>query len=208
MPAETQPEDDAAGFADGLRELGDAWRVGIDSAQVMAERVLDLYRNLPATERMVPGEPDSELRRLRIDLERAVDLSVDVFDRVLTLAARLDPSADARDPHDTPEVVALDVAAGTTASTELWVHNVSAVSQPAPDLRSSALTSFDGSGIPETSVHIDCAPQPIEAQNSRQVTVSIAAPAGTPAGLYHGLILSGSDPDTSMRLRVRVNASG
>src|SRR5215212_779026 len=103
MPAEPQPDDDTAGLADGLRELGDVWRVGLDGAQVMAERVLDLYANLPATARMTTGDPDAELRRVRIDLERAVDLSVDVFDRVLTIAARLDPATagdDDRRAHE------------------------------------------------------------------------------------------------------------
>jgi hypothetical protein len=112
MPAEPQP-DDTAGLADGLRELSDVWRVGLDGAQVMAERVLDLYTNLPATARMTPGDPDTELRRVRIDLERAVDLSVDVFDRVLTLAARLDPSTAPDDQPRAYEVVDLEVVAGT-----------------------------------------------------------------------------------------------
>ncbi len=204
MPAEPQPDEDAAGLADGLRELGDVWQVGLGTAQVMAERVLDLYRNLPATARMVPGDSEAELRRVRIDLERAVDLSVDVFDRVLTMAARLDPSPDGADHRNAHEVVELEVAVGGTASTELWVHNVALTSRPAPDLRCSALTSFDGNRIPETQVRVDCASQPIEAQNSRQVEVFVDAPAGTPAGMYHGLILSGDDPDASMRVRVRV----
>ncbi len=98
MPAEPQPDDDTAGLADGLRELSDVWRVGLDGAQVMAERVLDLYTNLPATARMTPGDPDTELRRVRIDLERAVDLSVDVFDRVLTHRGATRPVGHARRP--------------------------------------------------------------------------------------------------------------
>jgi hypothetical protein len=204
MPAEPQPDDDTAGLADGLRELSDVWRVGLDGAQVMAERVLDLYTNLPATARMSPGDPDTELRRVRIDLERAVDLSVDVFDRVLTIAARLDPSAAHDDQPRPHEVVDLEAVAGDAASTELWVHNVGLTTRPAPDLRCGALTSFDGNQIAASHVRVDGAALPIEAQNSRAVEVSVEVPLGTPAGTYHGLILSGDDPDTSMRVRLRV----
>jgi hypothetical protein len=204
MPAEPQPDEDATGLADGLRELGDVWRVGLDTAQVMAERVLDLYRNLPATARMAPADSGAELRRVRIDLERAVDLSVDVFDRVLTIAARLDPSPDRHDHRHAHEVVELEVAAGRTASAELWAHNVSLTSRPAPGLRCSALANFDGTRIPETCVRIDCAPHPVEAQNSRPVEVFVDVPASTPVGTYHGLILSDDDSDASMRVRLRV----
>jgi hypothetical protein len=203
MPAEPQPDQDAAGLADGLRELGDVWRVGLDTAQVMAERVLDAYRDLPATARMVSGEFDAELRRVRMDLERAVDLSMDVLDRVLTMASRMDPLAAGRDGKGAVEVVELEVAAGDTGSAEFWVHNVSAASSPAPDLRASALTSFDGDTVAETHVRVECAAQPIEAQNSRQVEVFVDVTAGTPAGVYHGLILSGDD-ESSMRVRLRV----
>jgi hypothetical protein len=206
MPAEPQPDDDAAGLADGLRELSDVWRVGLDGAQVMAERVLDLYTNLPGTARMMPGGPDTELRRVRIDLERAVDLSVDVLDRVLTIAARLDPST-ARDAQQRAhEVAELEVAAGERASTVLWVHNVGLTSRPAPVLRCGALTSFDGNQIGDSHARVDCAALPIEAQNSRAVEVTVEVPTGTPVGTYHGLILSSDDPDTSMRVRLRVTA--
>ena len=53
-------------------------------------------------------------------------------------------------------------------------------------------------------MRVDCAALPIEAQNSRAVDVSVEVPMGTPAGTYHGLILSSDDPDTSMRVRLRV----
>ena len=86
----------------------------------------------------------------------------------------------------------------------LWVHNVGLTSRPAPDLRCGALTSFDGNQIAASHVRVDCAALPIEAQNSRAVDVSVEVPTGTPAGTYHGLILSSDDPDTSMRVRLRV----
>ena len=84
------------------------------------------------------------------------------------------------------------------------MHNVGLTTRSAPDLRCGALTSFDGHQIAASRVRVDGATLPIEAQNSRAVDVSVDVPAGTPAGTYHGLILSGDDPDTSMRLRVRV----
>ena len=201
MPAEPQPDEDPADLADGLRELGDVWRVGLDSAQVMAERVLDLYRNLPATARMAPGDPDAELRRVRIDLERAVDLSVDVFDRVLALARastrRSATAAAGRARGRRPRG-----HHGGAASTGLWVHNVwlTSSARPGSVAARSRLRRQRDRGVSARRRR----PQPIEARNSRAVEVSVEVPVGTPVGTYHGLILSGDDPDTSMRVRVRV----
>jgi hypothetical protein len=204
VPAEPQPDEQAAGVADGLRDLGDAWQVGIDTAQLMAERVLALYRDLPASARVVSGDLDTELRRLRIDLERAVDLSMNVFDRVLTLVTRFDPATRQDQTGSAGDVVELDAPSGGRAATNLWVHNISATRRPAPSLRCDGLTSYAGDRVPARCVDFSASPLPIEARSSRSVLVTVEVPAGTPAAVYHGLILSSDDAEVAMPLRVRV----
>jgi hypothetical protein len=210
MPAE--PESDEAGeqaprVADGVRDLTDAWQVGLDAAQAMAQRVLDLYRDLPAsTATGARGSLDGELRRLRVDLERAVDLSMDVFDRVLAIVGRLDPptAADADDAGARDDLVELDAVAGARASAPLWLHNVSSASRPAPPLRCSALTNARGRVIAQKHARVEGSTHPVDAQNSRPLTLVVDVPAGTAAGVYHGLLLSGDDGDSVLRVQVRV----
>jgi hypothetical protein len=195
-PVDAPDPDDAAAPVDGAEGL---WEFGLAASRVMAERVQQLYRDLPSGE--VPGAADTELRQLRVDLERAADVSLDLFDRVLALVRRIDPATPA-EPTPSDELV-VRARAGERAGEGLWVHNLSDASQPPPELRCSEVASFEGVCLPPECLRIECAAQSIDGRNSRFVELVVDLPATTPRGIYHGLLLA-RDPQLTLRVRVEV----
>src|SRR5918995_6176713 len=78
-------------------ELGELWSWGVDASRAMSERVFEMYRDLGSSAvRVLTGDVESDLRRVRLDVERLADLSVDVFDRLLGVVRQL---ADERKGH-------------------------------------------------------------------------------------------------------------
>jgi hypothetical protein len=203
MP-EDAPRQSVGDAPDPAADGGDAgveglWQFGLAASQAMAERVQQLYRDLPSGE--VPGAAETELRQLRVDLERAADVSLDLFDRVLAVLRRLDPATPA-EPAAGDELV-VRARAGERAAEGLWIHNVSDAAQPPPPLRCSEVADFDGVCLPPDCLRVDCAAQPIDGRNSRFVELVVDLPATTPRGTYHGLLLS-RDPRITLRVRVEV----
>ena len=199
--AQRQPDGDAPDLGDGLRELDGLWRFGFATSQAMAERVQQLYQGLPSG--AARGELDADLRQLRIDLERAADVSIDLFDRVLALVRRLDPAEASGDSTEN-ELLVVRVPAGGRGAAELWAHNMSDASERPPQLRCSPLADFDGVRIPDSCLRFECAPGPIEGRNSRRVELVVDVPQDTPRGSYHGLLLTRGDPQVAFRVRVEV----
>lgn len=200
MPADPgATDDDGPGIGDGLGALGDLWQFGLDTTRTMADRVQDLYAGL-ASGRATDGI-DDELRQLRIDLERVVDLSVDVFDRLLHVARRVERRGD--DGPVAGEAVSIRASAGAKGRAAVWVHNVSSSEQPSPDLRCGPLTMFDGTELPAQGVHLVGAPHAIAANNSRQVDLVVEIPGDAVPGVYHGLVLARA-PEASIRVQVEV----
>jgi hypothetical protein len=195
VPAAASAHDDDAGAPDGL------WRFGADAWQAMAERVQDLYGELPRG--IATGDLDAELRRLRLDIERGADLVLDVFDRVLALMRRVD-GIQASGDHGSGEELAMSVAAGARGSAGLWAHNVSDTTGCQPQVRCGPLTDFDGARIPDDRVRVEAATTPIEARNSRRFELVIDVPRDTAPNCYQGLLLVRGDPDTAIRVRVDV----
>lgn len=184
-------------------ELGEPWRWGIETSQLMAERLLEMYGELGTGVAGGLGRDlDEELRRMQIDIERWVDLSVDVFDRTLAIVRRL--AGDGRDPPTGAEVVSLETFAGTVCSGQVWVHNVSGEERAAPCLRCTGLATASGAQIGPSSVRFDVDPAPLATGTSRSVTVSVEVPDSAPPAVYHGLILSDASPESVIPLRVRV----
>ena len=146
-----------------------------------------------------------ELRRLRIDLERWVDLSVELFDRSSTLLRRL--VEDGSDGRPSAEVVVVNGVPGAGCTADLWIHNVSEGERSAPTLRCAGLASAGGDVIESSHVrfHVDSGGLP--RGSSRRVSVVVAVPQVSPPGLYHGLILADASPDSAISLRVRVEPS-
>ena len=183
------------------------WRFGTDAAETMAERVRELYRVLPSGGAWRSADVDGELRRLRLDLERAADVSLDLFDRVLALLRQIElpaPSAGGTSDARTPDELLVTVPTGDTRSAELWLHNVSDGSQSPPELRCGVVADFDGAQLPAAAVRVYCADAPIEGRNSRRVELVVDVPPDTKPGAYHGLVVSRGSPLLAMRVRVMV----
>jgi hypothetical protein len=205
MAQQPEPADGEPAPPDGARQLGELWAFGLETSQAMSERVTAMYRDLPGVLQSPGADLDTEIRRLRIDVERAVDLAVDVFDRVLALSRRvvgsMEPSPDAAGADD---VVVVRVAPGGDAVGVLWIHNRSGVEQPAPALWCSELRTGDGYTIGADHVDVHVGEAPIAAWNSRGAEVRVAVGPATPTGIYHGLVLARDDPGTSFQVRVDV----
>jgi hypothetical protein len=182
------------------------WRFGIETAEAMAARVEELYRALPRGGAWRATDVDGELRRLRLDFERAADVSLDLFDRLLALLRRIDvPDGSVGDTPDAlPDELLVTVPAGRTGSAELWLHNVSDGTQSAPELRCGVVADFDGVALPADGVRVVCADAPIEGRNSRRVEFAVRVPPHARPGTYHGLIVSRAAPLLTMRVRVVV----
>ena len=201
------PERDEYGDASGPPELDELWSWGAASSRAMAERVSAMYRGLASsTFRIAEPELDGELTQLRVDVERLADLSFDVFDRLLAIVGSI--ADGARRPTGSPEAVCLRATEGETASADIWVHNVSIDSHPAPRLDVPGLTSADGRQIPAERIRLTAAATPIEAGNSRRFTLAVDVPSSTPSGAYHGVLISDASIGTAMLVRVDVVPSG
>jgi hypothetical protein len=196
---------DGPGLDAGARDLGEAWRFGVLASRSLAEQLLEMYAELGAGFGGGHTTPDEELRRLRIDVDRAVELSLDVFDRILGLTARLQPqmSGPGAGNGAAPPQLVVSGPPGNLVRGRLWVHNVSAETVDAPRLRCGPLESFDGVRIPPSCLEIVSSADPIEARSSRLVELVADVPEPTPPGSYLGLVMS-SDPDVLIRCRLDV----
>ncbi|HEX5586410.1 MAG TPA: hypothetical protein VFZ17_03830 [Acidimicrobiia bacterium] len=201
------PERDEHDRPTGLPELDDLWAWGATTSRAMAERVSDMYRNLGSSmSHLAPPELDADLGQLRLDAERLADLSFDVFDRLLTVVGSIVDGTDGqgRGQGRGRDEVCLGATAGETASTDVWVHNVSTDAHPAPRLYLPGLASADGITIPEHAICLTAADEPIDAGNSRRFTLAVEIPAGTPSGAYHGVLISDASIDTARLVRLDV----
>lgn len=192
---------------DPVDDLGEAWRWGIDASRQMGERLLELYGQVGAAALDgVARNGGDDLRQVRRDMERWVDLSVELFDRAFTVMRRL--GSDERNGNGVaPAPASLTGRPGARCSGEIWVHNVSNGDRRTPVLRCAGLTSADGSQIPASHVIIETDPGPLRAGASQRVSVLVDVPASA-AGIYHGQILSDASPDSVIQLRLDVRADG
>ena len=183
-------------------DLGDAWQWGLEASRLMGERLLDLYSEVGKSAFTPFGRDGSDdLRQIRIDMERWVDLSVELFDRAFVIMRRLGENGDHDGASDTVSLVG---SAGTSCVGELWVHNVADSERNPPAFRCAGLTSFEGDRIAGSEVRFDVDQGPLNGQTSRKVYVVVAVPSSTAPGIYHGQILSEASPDAAVALRVDV----
>jgi hypothetical protein len=198
-----------AGENQGRDDLGEAWRWGIDASRQMGERLLELYGEVGKSAfDGLAGNGGDELRQVRIDMERWVDLSVTLFDRAFSLLRVLGGDGQNGNGngngHGAPERISLRGPAGARCGGDLWVHNVSGGERATPLLRCSALNSAAGDEIAASHVLIDTEQEPLHGGASRRVTVEVDVPADA-AGVYHGQILSDASPDSVILLRLTVD---
>jgi hypothetical protein len=197
----SHPTEDADGHGTGP-ELGDLWSWGLETSRAISDRLLDMYRDLGSSAiRIATGDLDSELRRVRVDAERLADLSVDVFDRMVSVARQLASQNGSR--PDVQDALAMRVSPGRSVSAQVWVHNVSSDDHAVPRIFSTPLVAADGSRIAETDVEVELAAEPIAPRNSRSAVLTVRAPA-TACGIYRGWLLSDADPESAIAVRIEV----
>lgn len=188
---------------DPTGDLGDAWNWGFEASRLMGQRLLELYSEVgEATFSRFNREKSDDLRQIRIDMERWVDVSVELFDRAFVIMKRLGDNG--RDDGASVGNLALVGSPGASSIGELWVHNVSDAERTPPALRCTGLTSFQGDLIGGAQVRFQVDTGPLNGQTSRKVYVVVAVPAAAAPGIYHGQVLSAASPDSALPIRIVV----
>ena len=185
-------------------DLGELWSWGAEVSQAMSERVVALYRDLGSSaQRLTSGDLDAELGKVRLDVERLADLSLDVFDRFLAVLRRVVDENGAAETR-AGELLALRAVPGDTATADVWVHDASTEEQPAPRLHLPGLATVEGASIAPSRIRISASPDPIDGGNSRCVTLAVDVPPCARRGTYHGVLISDGAVESAMLVRLEV----
>jgi hypothetical protein len=189
----------------GRDDLGELWSWGAEASRAMSERVVTLYRDLGSSAmRAGSGDLDDELAKVRLDIERLVDQSLDVFDRFFAVVSRV---VDSRGSGGTTpgELLVLRAAPGQTTSADVWVHNTSNEEHAAPRLHLPGLVTVDGACIAPSGIRISVSPAPIDGGNSRRVTLVIDVPPDARRGSYYGALIADRAVESAILVRLEVD---
>jgi hypothetical protein len=151
-----------------------------------------------------------EVRRLRADGERLLEWWGEWM-RVL-LDAAIDGAEsgvaerDAAAPHAGYQPLQLGpVKAGHPASGRAWLHTLDGPPGPPARLSATALTAHDGATIEARAASFE--PPMLDSfdlRSSHKLIVTVAVPAGTRPGAYHGHILATGLPEVSLAVCLQV----
>jgi hypothetical protein len=218
------PERDPFDPLAALRAMGDVQRAGLEAAASVVERILELGRHgarmpnsfhLPAQPvdgtsngADAEGERAREVRRLRADGERLLEWWGEWM-RVL-LDAAVDGAeagiAEREAPRREDQGLRLGpVKAGDSASGRAWMHILDGPPGAPARLRATALSAHDGGMIEAQAASFE--PPMLDSfdlRSSHELGVTVAVPAGTRPGIYHGHILAVGLPEVSLAVRVEV----
>jgi hypothetical protein len=150
-----------------------------------------------------------EVRRMRADGERLLELWGEWMRVLLDTAmdgaeagiAERDAGAHAPD-----QPLRLGpVKAGDQVSARTWLHVLDGPPGPPARLRATAFTAHDGSAIEaETASFEPPVLDSFDLRSSQEIVVTLAVPEGTPAGAYHGHILTTGIPEVSLAVHLEV----
>jgi hypothetical protein len=192
-----------------VTDLGAIGQLGLQAASSVVEQILSLSRRITEVRFPVaplhgdaaeadspPADPRRELRRLRADAERMIELYGDwtrsLLDGMTTLAEA--PTAAAGDI-----LVLGPVTPGEVVTATVWLHTFAGPMAAPAALHATVLTSHDGTTIPGEALTFD--PPVIvtdEPDATVEVRVTFAAPAAAPAGTTHGWILARGLPEVAL----------
>jgi hypothetical protein len=161
-----------------------------------------------ATDPDAEGDRAREVRRLRADGERLLEWWGEWM-RVLLDAAVDGAEAGAAEREaatreDQPLRLG-PVKAGHPASGRAWVHILDGPPSPPARLGATALTAHDGGTIEAQAASFE--PPMLDSfdiRSSHELGVTVAVPAGTRPGIYHGHILAVGLPEVSLAVRLEV----
>jgi hypothetical protein len=162
----------------------------------------------PAAGAGAEGDRAREVRRLRADSERLLEWWGEWM-RVLLDAAVDGAEAgvaerEAAKREDQPLRLG-PVKAGHSASSRAWVHILDGPPGPPARLSATALTAHDGGTIEAQAASFE--PPMLDSfdlRSSHELGVTVAVPAGTRPGIYHGHVLAAGLPEVSLALRLEV----
>jgi hypothetical protein len=201
---------------------GDVGQAGLRAAGAVVEQLLALSRRLTDVPMPIStfepspagtAGPAQELRRLRADAERLIELYGDWTRALLDGFTEL---AEGRGGTD--RLVAGPVAAGTGATTTAWLHLLDGAGIPEAPLFATDLVAHDGVVLAGTAVSFDPSTLGARAHTSdtaapgertagpTEVRVTVTVPAGAAPGTYHGTVLATGLPEVHLALRVDVVA--
>jgi hypothetical protein len=98
------------------------------------------------------------------------------------------PAFDVSGP-DSAGRVELNATAGTTAKSEVWLHNAANEDVDRIRLRCSALTAADGSVIDAAAIRFHPKAVPMPGRSSRAVGITVKIAKKVRTGLYRGTVL-------------------
>jgi hypothetical protein len=196
---------------------GDVSQAGLRAAGAVVEQLLALSKRLtdvpmPISTFQPPADgaasPAHELRRLRADAERLIELYGDWTRALLDGFTEL---AEGRSPSD--GLVAGPVEAGGVAVTRAYVHVFDGNGVSEAPLFATDLVAHDGNRVPGTSVSFAPAAvggppavPPPPSTGPLEVTVSVDVPCDATAGTYHGTVLARGLPEVHLAIRLEVRA--
>ena len=163
-----------------------------------------------ATGADVDADRAREVRRLRADAELLLEWWGEWM-RVLLDAAMDGAEAgvaerDAAGAHGGDQPLRLGpVKAGHPASGGAWVHILDGPPGPPARLSATAFTAHDGATIEARAVSFE--PPMLDSfdlRSSHELVVTVAVPAGTRPGAYHGYVLAAGIPEVGLPVRLEV----
>ena len=220
-----------AGAAEAARLVQEVQNLGFDAARTIVERFVEVFAQFAAMnsgagaarggntgggDRSGSGGPwfgywgsEESVRALRSNMQQVTEAYVAILGQLNEAGLRLidasrwwTPPGPRAEQH---ELRLPDVAPGGRASAKLWLHNTTA--SEAVGLRPwcPVLASHTGDSLPVTAV--TCSPTRIdrlEADQSREILVTVAVAEDASPGAYHGQLLVDGLPDVVFPLRVQV----
>jgi hypothetical protein len=205
----------------GLRAMADVQRRGLEIAEAVVERMLELGRQSARAPFpfYLPAEPvdengdgaDSagdrgrEVRRLRADAERLLELLGESMRVLLDVAA--DAAEAGVDGHgDGADELSLGpVPPGTAAAGRAWLHVLDGPPGSPAQLNATSFTAHDGAAIEAGAASFE--PPLLDTfalRSSQEVRVTVQVPEGAIPGVYRGHILAAGLPEVGLPVRVEV----
>lgn len=199
--------------------------LGLETAAEVVERMLELGHQmadlriplLPAgrgdggggggggDEDAADPEATGQLRRLRADADRLIDLYGDwsrtLLDSVMDMASQ--GRGAARESVDA--LVLGPVSPGDEAVATAWLHLLDGAPATAT-MRATDLTRHDGKVV--AAAHIHATPAAVERTApgaSVELTVAVVVPADAEPGTYRGHLLATGLPDVALAMRLEVS---
>lgn len=205
----------------GLRAMADVQRRGLEIAEAVVERMLELGRQsarapfpfyLPAEPVEENGDgPDSagdrgrDVRRLRADAERLLELLGESMRVLLDVAAdAAEAGVDGR--GDVADELALGpVPPGAAAVGRAWLHVLDGPPGSPAQLNATSFTAHNAAAIEAGAASFE--PPLLDTfalRSSQEVRVTVQVPEGAMPGVYRGHILAAGLPEVGLPVRVEV----